>query len=69
MSKITTLAYGSFEGMPAVFTKDRALVLYADTWHELGRFEVSFSAALMSKAKFDKTYGALPPLPKLEKQA
>jgi hypothetical protein len=62
-SKITTPIFGHFEGMPAVFDKDEAWVLYGDAWREIGAFEVSFSASLMSKTKFEKTYGTLPALP------
>jgi hypothetical protein len=63
-SKITTPKFGHFESMPAIFTNDEAWVLFGDTWREIGAFEVSFGAGLMSKAKFEKTYGRLPALPK-----
>lgn len=66
MKPITTLRYGHFESMPAIFTKPlgEAWVLYGGIWRELGPFEVSFGAGLMTKESFKKTYGKLPPLPK-----
>jgi hypothetical protein len=56
--------YGKFESNPTVFNDDEAWVLY-DEWRELNAFEVSYSAALMSKEKFEKTWRSLPlpPLP------
>jgi hypothetical protein len=53
----------SFESHPAIFTADEAWLLFRDTWRELGAFEVSFGAGLMSKEKFERVWGALPPLP------
>jgi hypothetical protein len=63
-SKITTPKFRHFESMPAIFTDGEAWVLYGGIWREIGAFEVSFGAALMSKARFEKTYGRLPALPK-----
>lgn len=62
-SKITTPKFGSFESMPAIFNDAEAWVLFGGTWRELGPFEVSFGAGLMTKRNFERTYSRLPALP------
>jgi hypothetical protein len=62
-SLMPTLAYGSYESHPAIFTNAEAWVFLGGDWRSPGPFEVSFGASIMSKEKFEKTYGKLPPLP------
>jgi hypothetical protein len=64
MSPITTPTYGAFEANPARFTDEEAWVLVHNTWREIGAYEVRFGAAVLSKEKYEKTYGTLPALPK-----
>lgn len=59
----TQIRYGFFESMPAIFTRYEAWVLYANEWREINAGEVTTNAGLMSKDKFEKSYGKLPPLP------
>jgi hypothetical protein len=64
MSPIT-VRYGAFESDPAIFNWHEAWILgVGDIWREFNATEVLFHAGIMTKEKFEKTYGALPALPK-----
>jgi hypothetical protein len=75
---LPTPIYGSFECHPARFTDYEAWVLFGTAWRELDSYEELFGnpwrefnaaevlrgAGIMTKEKFETTWGALPPLPK-----
>ncbi|MGO8923242.1 MAG: hypothetical protein ACLQF4_09915 [Xanthobacteraceae bacterium] len=62
------IRYGSFECCPAIFNVFEAWVFNLDnkhTWQDVSATEhLMGTAGVMTKAKFDKTFGTLPPLPK-----
>lgn len=56
--------FGIFEGGPSIFTDNEAWVFYRDRWRRFNAAEILFHAGvIMSRAKFDKTFIGLPPLP------
>jgi hypothetical protein len=64
---LPTPIYGSFECYPARFTDYEAWVFDIDrsgTWREFNAAEVLYHAGVMTKEKFERSYGTLPPLPK-----
>lgn len=61
------MKYGAFESFPAMFDELEGWVLFPspNEWRELPHSEVLQKTKIMSEAEFRRTYGKLPPLPKV----
>jgi hypothetical protein len=61
---MTETTYCIHEGSdPCIIVGPRAWVYWNNAWKEVHYTEISYNSAVVSKERFDREFGELPPLP------